>query len=117
MTNSSITPLRAIDLPANDDRSAVHMWFFSEENMHTYLCDNRYYAHESGTVRNSDNVSIGIWYYAEFSAKYPFESYNEELDAQMEAVIGQTDPSDECSPVNEWRKPVRNYTLDDYAAR
>jgi hypothetical protein len=115
MTNSNITPLRAIDMPATENNNAINQWFFTDNAMRAFLCHNWAYAHEDGTIRNHDDNIIGIWYYAELSAKSPNERYNEAIDAADVdlSTIGYF----EYSHGDEWGESVGEYIVSDHAAR
>jgi hypothetical protein len=88
------TPLRAVDMPATEDYNDVNQWFFTDQVMHQFLCDRRVYANKDGTIRNSKDRIVGIWYFAEFSAKYPDNSkstWGHALD--MEVLADKCDAS------------------------
>lgn len=68
----TVTPLRAIDLPCNDHCASDQQWFFTEDLMRQYLAGQRAaYANVDGMVRDAAGEVIGLWYFAQLSAKHP----------------------------------------------
>jgi len=68
---TELSQLRAIDIPGTINRNAIQTWFFSNDAMKQFLASRTLYGDDDGSIRNTDGDIVGIWYFAEFSAKNP----------------------------------------------
>jgi len=69
--NLPTTPLRAVDIPATDQHNLSQQWFFTDDDMHRFLAARMIYAAKDGSIKDTDGEIVGLWYFAEFSCKYP----------------------------------------------
>jgi len=85
MSTRNVTPLRAIDIPATESHQADNQWFFTDDTMRQYLAACQLFGHIDGSVINTNGTIVGLWYYAEFSSKYPGATTEQMTLAEQEA--------------------------------
>jgi len=63
--------IRAIEIPATEQHNSINVWFHTDDEMRQFLANRQTYANVDGMIKDDTGLPVGIWYYAEFSAKYP----------------------------------------------
>lgn len=112
--NSIATQLRSIDLCVDHDSGNIRQWFFTHQDMCQFLCALKVsaYADTNGSIRDQDGAVIGLWYYAEFSCKYP-EFDHDTRKHPIELTGDELAELDSVTGSHDWGEALNREVLED----